>query len=339
VPQKGCDGCHTNVTGVYDLETSSTYHYVMCSNHSYSCDKCLNEKFCAFVATYETCNLTDPTQPCSVSCQLFEDDIGMGSQEGNLVFGAIYSQTKNFQQFFYIDGVVGFIGSGSSSFGGISAFQRMVDLGKYPDIFAMCLNPYNGGVLTLGGTDPSLQTGNFGYSPLTVGLGYSLKMSDILVAGKSVGVVGTHPIIIDSGTNVLLQPSEHFSLIYRYFQSSLCPGFPVEGVCEDENLFTGMCYNYSQSDLQQFPTLSIVLKGVTLTVDGTQYLVKNGPNSGTYCLGIASTGVMGIAIIGDVIMQAYYVAFDNVNSRIGWAPVNAEECMSKSLSAAPVFAL
>jgi len=255
------------------------------------------------------------------------------------VFGTIYQQSKNFQQFFYIDGVVGFIADGGSAFGGTSAFQRLVDTGQYANIFAMCLNPYSGGVLTLGGTDASLQTGPFAWTPIAFGLGYSVDMSDIEVNGQSIGIKGTHPVIVDSGTNIFLQPSDHYSALYRFFQSTLCPGFPLEGVCGQKNLFTHNCYNYNETDLALFPNISLVLRGATLTVTGQQYLITNSTGSGLYCLGIDETGVEGISIIGDVIMQAYYVAFDVTHKRLGWAPVNQEACMKQAASASPTISL
>jgi len=311
----------------------------LCSNRSYTCDLCVdNGKYCGFIATYETCNLTDPTQSCSVKCLVIDDTMILGSQSGNMVFGVIYWQQKNFQQFFYIDGVVGFI-PGASSFRGTSAFQRLVDLGKYQNIFAMCLNPYHGGVLTLGGIDSNLQSGEFEYTPLEDGLGYTVEQKAILVNGIDIGVAPIHSTIVDSGTNVLLQPSQHFSALQGYFQSTFCPSFPIDGICGSKNLFTGECYNYNQSDIALFPNISLELKGATLTMTGFQYLITNGTNSDLYCLGISSTGIDGLSIIGDVVMQGYYVVFDGIHQRLGWAPVNAETCMRESGTATSIWEL
>ena len=47
-----------------------------------------------------------------------------------------------------------------------------------------------------------------------------------------------------------------------------------------------------------------------------------------YCLGIRPTGPGGFLIIGDTIMERFYVIFDNVHNQIGWAPVNKKNCGS-----------
>jgi hypothetical protein len=75
-----------------------------------------------------------------------------------------------------------------------------------------------------------------------------------------------------------------------------------------------------------FPTVSVVLDGATLEITGEDYLVKM--IDGTRCYGIANSGPKNLLIIGDVIMQKYYTLFDNVNGRLGWAPVNAAACAS-----------
>jgi len=196
----------------------------------------------------------------------------------------------------------------------------------------MCLNPYHGGVLTLGGTDLTLATGPFQYTPLAFGEGYSVDMNQVYVNGKSIGLTGTHSVIVDSGTNTWVMTSNHFNSLYNTFQSLLCPSFPIDGVCGKENLFTGNCYKYTQADLALFPNISIALKGTTLSITGSQYLITNESGSNNYCLGIANTGALGLSIIGDVVMQAYYVAFDVEHSRLGWAPVNSNACMKRSLT-------
>ncbi len=58
-------------------------------------------------------------------------------------------QTENFQQFFLIDGVIGFAFDGASSWGGVSPFKALVEAGQVEDVLAMCLNADNGGIITL----------------------------------------------------------------------------------------------------------------------------------------------------------------------------------------------
>merc|ERR1711934_945631 len=70
VPAKGCDGCHPENTGEYDAPASSTSQDIPCTDHNYRCVQCVSDQ-CSFFNTYETCNLTAPTQPCSVKGPLY----------------------------------------------------------------------------------------------------------------------------------------------------------------------------------------------------------------------------------------------------------------------------
>ena len=49
---------------------------------------------------------------------------------------------------------------------------------------------------------------------------------------------------------------------------------------------------------------------------------------GKRCLGIINTGPDGFLIIGDVVMENYYIVYDVGNSRVGWAAVNKDNCGS-----------
>ena len=95
-----------------------------------------------------------------------------------------------------------------------------------------------GGVLTLGGTDPTLYTGDFQYTPMQSSRGkylyYVLALSDVQIEGKSIGLSssvyldnGFGGCVLDSGTNVILFPEQVYSAFKSTFQNLLCPNFPV----------------------------------------------------------------------------------------------------------------
>jgi cathepsin D len=241
-------------------------------------------------------------------------------------FGTIQNQTKNFQQFFYIDGVIGFIPEHDTSFGGESVFQRLVDADLVENVFSICLNSHNGGIITLGGSDPSLYTAPFQYSPLVAGQGYETPLEKVVVGNSTASEPININIIIDSGTNVLLLPNKAYQNVKDQFTGLLCPSTTLPGVCGSTSLFTGECYQYTPAQIAQFPSVSLNLKGATLTITGADYLINNSTTSTTYCFGITNTGIGGLPIIGDVVMQAYYTQFDVANNRLGWAPVNAANC-------------
>jgi hypothetical protein len=139
---------------------------------------------------------------------IWSDVFALGNLKGpSIPFGTITYQTDNFQQFYVIDGVIGF--ACEKQFGHNTPLAALVGSGQIQDQFALCFDSdRTGGIMTLGGADPSLYSGSFMFTPFT-GDGhqlYTINMNDIQVGGKSIGVDSSvfDDTVIDSGTNVLL---------------------------------------------------------------------------------------------------------------------------------------
>ena len=146
IPSKDCVGCHPENTGEYDPTASTTSQAIPCDQSKVKCHNCTNS-VCTFSNTYQTCNLTDPEDPCTVTGPLYYDTFMMGGLPGKSPFGAINYQTSNFQQFFVIgspffslslsfcsffsmiDAVVGFIPH-LSSWGGQSLSKHSQMMGS-----------------------------------------------------------------------------------------------------------------------------------------------------------------------------------------------------------------
>ena len=136
-------------------------------------------------------------------------------------------------------------------------------------------------------------------------------------------------VIVDSGTNVLLQRHQNFVKITDALVQQMCTPpnvFSGPGVCDGGSFFNQVCYPYTSQQISEFPPISLVMNNATLVMEGEDYVVENG-TSGSYCFGVKDTGDFGLDIIGDVVMQNYYVSFDNANRVLGWAPVNKDNCM------------
>lgn len=72
----------------------------------------------------------------------------------------------------------------------------------------------------------------------------------------------------------------------------------------------------------------MTFSNVTLTMTGTDYIVANSTDSNAqYCMGVLNTGAGGNFIVGDVLMQNYYVLFDRENKQIGWATPQIDNCI------------
>jgi hypothetical protein len=102
---------------------------------------------------------------------------------------------------------------------------------------------------------------------------------------------------------------------------NMCNSVNLVGVCgatPGQTLFDGYCYPMQKSDISAFPSLSVIINGVSpLTIGPNEYLIDGQQN--TKCLGIQGVDGMG-TIMGDVFMQKFRVAFDMARNRVGFAP-------------------
>jgi len=341
IPGVKCKGCPPQEPDhLYDPTASSSSKPFGCR----SADECRScggpsGSQCIFSNSYETCNLSNPDQICTVEGLVFSEVFKFGNLNGNIVLGSIEKQTQNFQQFSVIDGVLGL--ACTTSFGQYTPVQYLYKHGEMANQFSFCFDKSgNGGIFTFGGADPNLYTGTFTYTPFvqTIEEGYLVKMKDLLVGGKSIGVNpnvysgGFGGSIIDSGTNIFLLPDPAFRALHKTFRA-LCSTTQLKGICDKNathTLFDGYCFKLTSDDLSKFPTMTISLEGVTLTMKPTQYLVVE-TTPGIYCLGVINTGEGGFTILGDTVLNPYVSLFDRQNLRLGFAPVNPSTCLSSNL--------
>eukprot|EP01061_Rhynchopus_euleeides_P034454 TRINITY_DN58269_c0_g1_i1.p2 TRINITY_DN58269_c0_g1~~TRINITY_DN58269_c0_g1_i1.p2 ORF type:complete len:429 (+),score=160.78 TRINITY_DN58269_c0_g1_i1:37-1323(+) len=335
IPDVACDGCISkSPNNVYDANSSSTSTEIPCGLRCTEVGgSCRTDKQCGFSNTYETCDLSDPTAPCTIKGVFRKDVVTLGGATGtvDVSFGTITSQTSNFDQFKNIDGVLGLAGPST----GLNTFELLVKAGKLPaNVFAMCFveGKTSNGTITFGGVDPTLYTGSISYVPDTGGLQfYSVELKSISVAGTSAAGTSSQRAILDSGTNILLLPTDMYKSVRSVFEGLCDSGASLPGVCNTtRSIFDSYCYDYTPQQLATFPNMSLALNGVNLGMEPRNYLLQGQPSEapGVYCLGIRDTGRGGLLIIGDTTMENYYMVMDRENSRIGWAPVNRTTCGS-----------
>jgi len=331
IPLEGCKGCITKPPNNAYKPTDAP---LKCSDPS--CPSFCSGT-CSFSNTYETCDPTNPTEPCTISGDWYKDKVSIGGTDPvEVVFGAISYQTSNFYQFFTVDGVMGMAGGITDT----SVFATMAKEGVVPEyVWGMCINnagTKSNGTLVLGGIEESLHTSDskLVYTPNSNGNYYEMETLGINVDNLPVDDVPQN-VIIDTGTNDLLLPTETYSSMKNQFLS-LCNSVNLVGICNvdsSKTLFDGVCYSMTPQDVQQFPNITLVVRNVNLTMTGTDYVLQGfgtipyQPN-GKYCLGISPTGTGGLFIIGDTLLQNYYSVYDRVNKQIGWAPVNRQACGS-----------
>lgn len=305
VSGKNCEGCVTTAPNRgYDHKQSSTakpaFPFV-------------------FSNSYQTCDLKNPVAGCTITGNLYADQVSLaGLGPVTIKVGSIQSQTSNFDQFKEIDGVMGFTMESK-----MNVFSELVRAGKCDNVWALCIN--NGakgnGTLTVGGVDPRLSIGAPTYVD-DVGNGFrAVQVNDMVLGNTSLKISGS--AILDTGTNVLLVPSQAMPVL----QSSMCNS----GLKNCDELWANKCVELTQEEVAAYPPLAMRLDGIDLEMTSEDYLLQGSPLASSrtqYCLGIRDGGSAGGNgfIIGDTTMRHYYLVFDLERQKVGWGKVNKTNC-------------
>jgi len=313
----GCKGCGSDVA-LFDLSDSSSGRRVFCKNDLYNCAQSgCSGSYCDFDDRYG--------DGSHVSGQVITDVFTIGNLKANISFGMIEDSSQNFEPP-GVDGIWGLAWYTISDWNGTSAFQNVVNQLGLLDRFAMCLT--DSPVLQLGGptTDDGLT-----WSSVIQKSYYVVQMNDMQVDGRSLGVSSKYynqdpGCIVDSGTTLLLVPSQAFSALYTAFMA-LCKSVSLKGVCgmsESSSIFGSggatNCANMEASDIAKFPNVTVLLQGAEpLSISGQDYLLP--VKSGCYTLGIVDGQTNGV-ILGDVFIQRFFTVFDRTNMRVGFGDLS-----------------
>eukprot|EP00698_Gefionella_okellyi_P020881 TRINITY_DN664_c1_g1_i4.p1 TRINITY_DN664_c1_g1~~TRINITY_DN664_c1_g1_i4.p1 ORF type:complete len:600 (-),score=125.90 TRINITY_DN664_c1_g1_i4:73-1872(-) len=269
-------------------------------------------------------------QPCTSACtfQLNYGDgsfaqgvkgtdiITIGSASAATPFGVIQRESPDFEPD-PLDGILGLAYSSLGQNGLVSPYDAYVSSNQLADQFSMCMNP-TGGVMVLGGYG-SFHTGSYTWvnSSPTSGF-YMVTTSGVYLGSSLMGGSSGVNAIVDSGTTAFVVPTAIFTSIQNFMRSQ-----GLRGTSGNQNLFNGYCISMSSSEAAAFPTLTIPLTGITLTVNGADYM-RPFTSGGRvyYCLGMSGIS-QSFAILGDYVMQKYEVAFNRAGRKVGFAPVSA----------------
>jgi hypothetical protein len=165
-------------------------------------------------------------------------------------------------------------------------------------------------VLTLGGTNKDYYVGDFTYVPTQKFLGnagyWLIHGDDIKIDGTSMGsckgfLSGNKcQMVVDTGTSVLTGPSKKIAPIIS----------KIGNVTAD-------C-----SNINTLPNITFTIAGKDFNLSPEFYVIKapNTPGGPDQCqLGIISMDQLGLWILGDPFLRAYYSVFDPVKNQVGFA--------------------
>jgi len=218
------------------------------------------------------------------------------------VFGQATGLDAQFQTAtFPFDGILGLAYQSIASDGVVPVFDNLINQGLISSqIFSVYLDSGSGdsnSALILGGIDSRYYTGPIGYTPVNSQTYYQVTLNGIVV--KGVETTGCNPCnaAIDTGTSLIAGPSA--------MAASL-----LQAVNKGNNLIS--CQN-----INTLPNLTFNLSGVVLTVPPSIYTIAIG--GGTCQIGIQSSPIGTLWILGDAFMRNFYTVFDRAQNRVGFA--------------------
>ena len=210
--------------------------------------------------------------------------------------------------------------------------------------FGMCVTDSRGGILDLGGVDGTRVIGGeaaIQYAKVTHKHWYNIDVVSLQFAGgRTVPVPSlywgvTNDVIgsfVDSGTMPLLMgPAifQHFAAAFLADYAHL-PG--VSQLFQSGGMFASGCANLTAAQVAAYPTLQFNVRGQSgdatfpVEVESRDYLQPQpGGSPDTVCLQVAGVPSLGV-IMGDVVMNRYYMVFDRVNARLGFGKLNPGSC-------------
>jgi len=200
------------------------------------------------------------------------------------------------------------------------AIDYLISQENLPNTFSLCVSNDNP-IMSIG-IDYSTNN-NFQWTPIVKQEYYNVNMTDLKVGGVSLDLswsaYSSPRAIVDSGTTLMLLTDTGYNALLDAL-NAMCPG--LHGLCDAESgqgIFDGYCYTMTGAQLDAYPTVSVVLEGVSSSIDlpPSQYLFQvTENNQQLYCGGFGSAGSEG-SILGDVFMTGNHFVFDRKNSKIG----------------------
>ncbi|XP_040889733.1 pepsin A-like [Toxotes jaculatrix] len=198
------------------------------------------------------------------------------------------------------DGILGLAFPDMSLEGGTPIFDNMWNQGKIPqNIFSIYLSSsVEGSMLILGGTDPSYYTGIINWVPLYHATNFwNIQIQSITINGNTVACSGSCEAVVDSGTSVIIGPSNDINNINGWLGASANEYGDASVSCSNMNLMPDIVFN---------------INGYSFSLPPSAYIMKSASGCRT---GFAP----GTWILGEVFMRQFYTAFDVSNNMVGFA--------------------
>ncbi|XP_056139208.1 beta-secretase 2 [Lampris incognitus] len=216
-------------------------------------------------------------------------------------------------------------------------FNSLVRQTGIPDIFSiqMCgaglsassMADPAGGSLIMGGAEPTLYQGSIWYTPIKEEWYYQVEVLKLEVGNQNLNLdcreYNMDKAIVDSGTTLLRLPVNVFNAVVEAItQTSLIQDFS-SGFWAGTKL---ACWMKGETPWRFFPKLSIYLRATNtsqsfrITILPQLYIQRITDVDGTLdCFRFGVSSSANGLVIGATVMEGFYVVFDRVQRRVGFA--------------------
>ncbi len=175
------------------------------------------------------------------------------------------------------------------------------------------------GELSLGEIDPTRYSGDIVWMPLILEQWWTVNYVGYAVAGGNVNSVSATPAIIDSGTSLIVGPTDGVTNIIDTIATDN-PNLTIYYSAQNQ-LYAVEC-----TDVDNLPAVTLYMQGAdrqryAFTMPGKSYVVPALSSDPSICpLAFQPSGDMSdMWIMGDPFLRAFYTIYDYENSRVGLA--------------------
>ncbi|XP_068589485.1 pepsin A-like [Cebidichthys violaceus] len=219
------------------------------------------------------------------------------------VFGI--SQTEaSFMASMVADGILGLAFQSIASDNVVPVFDNMVKQGLVSQpLFSVYLSSHSeqGSEVVFGGVDSSHYTGQITWVPLTSATYWQIQMDSVTINGQVVACSGGCQAIIDTGTSLIVGPSNDINNMNSWVGAST----------NQYGEATVNCQN-----IQSMPEVTFTLNGQAFTLPASAYISQSNYGCST---GFGQGGSDMLWILGDVFIREFYVIFDSQGQKMGLA--------------------
>ncbi|XP_076597049.1 pepsin A-like [Chaetodon auriga] len=240
----------------------------------------------------------------SMTGYLASDTVEVGGiSVANQVFGLSLSEAP-FMASMAADGILGLAFQSLASDNVVPVFYNMIsqNLVSQP-LFSVYLsgNSEQGSEVLFGGIDNSYFTGSLTWIPLSSATYWQITMDSVTINGQTVACSGGCQAIIDTGTSLIVGPTNDINNINSWVGAST-------------NQYGEAMVNCQS--VQSMPDVTFTLGGHSFSVPSSAYVSQSSSGCST---GFGQGGYSQLWILGDVFIREYYVVFDIGNEQIGLA--------------------